>query len=117
MFEYKKNHSVEEREAEANRLLARHPDLLPIIIEKHPRSQLPDPEKSKFLAPANLKTSDLVHKIRSKLTLTKEQALMVFIDGTVIMPVDKKCCEIYDLYKSEDKFLYVLYAEQESFGN
>ena len=58
--------------AESAKLFQRHPDLIPVIIEKHPKSTLPDPDKSKFLSPQNLKTSDLMNKIRSKLNLSKE---------------------------------------------
>ena len=41
---------------------------------------------------------------------------MIFIDGSHIMPVDRRMCEVYDQYKSSDNFLYVIYSEQESFG-
>jgi GABA(A) receptor-associated protein len=117
MFAYKSLHGQEERIAEAQRLRSKHPELIPIIVERHTQSSLPQPDKSKFLSPFKLKSSDLIGKIRSKLELTQQQSLMAFIDGVHLMPVDKRMCEIYDQYKSPDGFLYILYSEQESFGS
>ena len=46
-----KESTFEKRSAEARRILAKYPDRIPVICEKHARSDLPDIEKKKFLVP------------------------------------------------------------------
>jgi len=44
---FKEKHTFEERLAEARKKKESNPRLLPLIVEKHHRSKLPDMEKSK----------------------------------------------------------------------
>lgn len=44
---FKDKYSFEERNREARKKKEEHPTLIPVIVEKHARSKLPDIEKSK----------------------------------------------------------------------
>jgi GABA(A) receptor-associated protein len=88
MFAFRRDLSLEQRQKQVAKFKAKHQDLIPIILEKHEKSQLPLPEKSKFLSPVNLKTTDLVACIRAKLQLPPEMALMLFIEGRHILPAN-----------------------------
>ena len=41
---------------------------------------------------------------------------MVFIEGKHMWPANSLLSEVFQEYKAEDNFLYIMYAEQESFG-
>ena len=43
--------SFEKRSAEARRIIAKYPERIPVMIDRHPRSDLPDIDKKKFLVP------------------------------------------------------------------
>ena len=44
---FKEKYTFEERSKEAQKKREEHPTLVPIIIEKHTRSKLPDIDKTK----------------------------------------------------------------------
>ena len=46
---YKEQLSEEERKKECEKIRKEHPDKIPIIIEKHPKSKLDQIDRTKFL--------------------------------------------------------------------
>jgi hypothetical protein len=54
--------------------------------------------------------------IKAKLELKEDEALFFFIDGKYSLTGQETIKEIYDKYKSNDGFLYVLYGEEKFFG-
>jgi hypothetical protein len=49
--------------------------------------------------------------------MSEHDALSAFISGRHLLPAGKTVGEVYEEYKEEDGFLYVIYQEQESFGS
>lgn len=47
-MEYKKKHSFEERIKECREILQKHPETIPIILEKNKNSKLETPNKKKL---------------------------------------------------------------------
>lgn len=47
-MEYKENHSFEERVKECKEILEKHPETIPIILEKNKNSKLEIPNKKKL---------------------------------------------------------------------
>ena len=60
-FAFKGARSFEERAAEVGHIMGKHPDIVPVICEKDPRSELPPPTdgKNKFLVPRKLSVAQL----------------------------------------------------------
>jgi hypothetical protein len=80
-FNFKRNHSVEERKNESSRVLSKFPDRIPIICEKNKNSSAPDIDKSKYLVPNDLTIGQFLFVIRKRMHLKPEHALFLFIDG------------------------------------
>ncbi|KAF4663383.1 Gamma-aminobutyric acid receptor-associated protein-like 2 [Perkinsus chesapeaki] len=62
---YRNKHSLEKRRSESKKILQKYPERIPVIAEKHERTELPDIEKQKFLVPGNMLCGEfkyIVHK-------------------------------------------------------
>jgi len=113
---FKEKHTLEERLQEARKKKESNPRLVPLIVEKHHRSKLPEIEKSKFLVSGDLKFYEFQVSIKSKLKLDKTEALYFFTAAKKIDKPNALVREIYEANRDEDEFLYITYAELETFG-
>lgn len=92
-----------------------HPSKIPVILERAPNAQVPDIDRYKFLLPRDFTVANFLDVIRKRINLSKEQALFVYVEGTV--PASNAMFStIYDQYKDKDGFLYVVYTGESSFG-
>ncbi|EOD09965.1 hypothetical protein EMIHUDRAFT_216066 [Emiliania huxleyi CCMP1516] len=77
---YRDAHSFESRRTQALAIRAKHPDRIPVIVEKRPRdATLPLIDKKKFLVPADLTVGQFVYVIRKRIALKPEQAIFLFV--------------------------------------
>jgi GABA(A) receptor-associated protein len=53
-WEFKDSHPFEVRCAESSKIRGKYQDRIPVIVEKVPKSSIPDIDKKKFLVPADL---------------------------------------------------------------
>ena len=101
-------------------LLKKYPDHVPVIIKRSPSDKiLRDIDKEKYLIPKNLKVSEIYLIIRKKITLDSKHAIFIFVKnhlGDVLVPIGSNIREIYDLYKNDDGFLYIVYTTENTFG-
>ena len=74
-FKYKKEHSLEERKNEANRILNEYQGRLPVICEVAPNSVLPPLKKTKYLVSYDMTISQFMFLIRRNIELSKETSL------------------------------------------
>ena len=78
---------LESRKASAASIRAKHPDRIPVIVEKRARdSALPDIDKKKFLVPADLTIGQFVYVIRKRIKLAPEQAIFLFVSSGTLPP-------------------------------
>lgn len=112
---FKKQHTFEERKAEADRIRSKYPDRIPVICEKTDKSNVADIDKKKYLVPADLSIGQFVYVIRKRLKMPAEQAIFLFVNGT-IPPTAAILNQIYEEYKNEDGFLYITYSGENTFG-
>lgn len=78
---------LESRKASAASIRAKHPDRIPVIVEKRARdSSLPDIDKKKFLVPADLTIGQFVYVIRKRIKLAPEQAIFLFVAAGTLPP-------------------------------
>lgn len=100
---------------EAERILKKYPDRIPIIIKKMEGSDIPNVDKNKYLVPMDLTFSQFMYVIRKRIKLKPEKALFLFVNNS-IPTGSKMISEIYKTEKDETGFLYVEYSGENTFG-
>ena len=118
-FKFKQqNPDVNKRRAESSKIKDKYIDRVPIICEKDPKSKLADIDKTKYLVPNDLTVSQFAFIIRKRLTLDKNSALFLLVNGKNSITGDSSLSEIYETHKdSEDGFLYISYTGELIWGN
>lgn len=115
---YKNSVPVSKRKADAERVLLKYPDYIPVIIDKSEEiSKIIT--KQKFLVPKNISCAHLLTTIRkmSNQKINSSQALFLFCDNILVMPHDS-FEYLYNKYKDkEDKYLYLFVCYENTFGN
>ncbi|MCQ2821148.1 MAG: hypothetical protein MJ252_28140 [archaeon] len=118
MFKYKNEHTLEERQAECQRIKNLYKDRLPVICEKAPTSRLREAKKTKYLVPEDMPVVQFHFLIRKGISLSEECALFFLIDGKHNLTGTQSMKEVYDTYKDKDDgFLYIFYADQLIWGH
>ena len=125
MSSFKEDHSFEDRYEECQRILKKYPDRIPVIVDKHSGSDIPDIDKHKFLIPSDLTVGQFIYVIRKRIQLNPEQAIFVFVNGR-LPPTTSLMSQIYEEHverymenaKEEqvDGFLYISYSGENTFG-
>jgi GABA(A) receptor-associated protein len=114
-FNFKKKYTIEERKSESDRVLKKFPDRIPIICEKNKKCSAPEIDKNKYLVPNDLTIGQFIYVIRKRMFLRSEQSLFIFINGKIFGNATM-ICSIYEQNKDEDGFLYISYANENTFG-
>merc|ERR1719295_1752580 len=105
-FKFKEENTFEQRAAEAGKIRNKYPERIPVIVEKAPKSQVPDIDKRKFLVPSDISVAQFVWIIRKRVQMPSEKALFLFV-GKVLPQTSASMGQIYEEHKDEDGFLYV----------
>jgi GABA(A) receptor-associated protein len=113
---FKEEHSLSKRKAEAARIREKFTDRIPVIVEKAPRSDIPDIDKHKYLVPADLSVGQFVYVIRRRIQLPSEKAIFIFVKNT-LPPIAAMMATVYEDHKDEDGFLYITYSGENTFGS
>ena len=119
-FRFKKAFKLEDRKIEADEILNKYPNRIPVICECSPKSNLPALKKTKYLVPGDMTVANFQFLIRKNIDLDKYSALFLITykgDREVTITGDKTMREIYYIYRDrEDKFLYIFYANELTWG-
>lgn len=108
-------HYIEKRKEESERICSKFQDRIPVICERIPDSDIPDIDKRKYLVPADLTVGQFVYVIRRRIHLPSEKAIFIFVKD-ILPPTAALMSTIYDQYKDDDGFLYVVYSGENTFG-
>lgn len=120
---FKDLYTFEERKSESNRILAKYPDYIPVIIDCS--EKLGQLKKQKFLVPSEVSASHLLYSVRKQFETKKSDAIFMFCDNTMICPTTMMKT-IYSDYKIKnkitdggdtDKFLYIDMNLESVFGH
>lgn len=114
-WEFKENHTFDERQTEAKKIREKYPDRIPVIVEKVSRSTIPDIDKKKFLVPADLSVAQFMYIVRRRISLPSEKAMFLFVNK-VLPTTSASMGTIYSENHDEDGFLYVAYSGENTFG-
>ena len=107
--------SVADRTKEAQRILLKYPDRIPVICEQAASSNIAAIDKRKFLVPKDLTMGQFMHVIRQRMKLRADEALFLFINSE-LPRTSAVMEEIYAQHRSRDGFLYVRYSGENAFG-
>ncbi|KAA6379125.1 MAG: putative autophagy-related protein [Streblomastix strix] len=116
---FKTKYPLAVRKAEADKMIAKYPDRVPVICERAEKSDIPEIDKKKFLVQSDMTIGQFVYVIRKRIKLSPEKAIFVFIDNS-IPPTAAVMSTIYAQYKmkhpTDDGFLYITYSGENTFG-
>lgn len=107
--------SFEKRKADCERIIMRYPDRIPAIVELAKDTLLPPLDKSKYLVPKELTVGQFMYVIRSRLKLSPEKAIFLFVNNT-IPPSSMNMTDLYLQHKNTDGFIYFTVAGENVFG-
>jgi GABA(A) receptor-associated protein len=114
-YEFKKKHEYNKRLIESTNIKQKYKDRIPIIVEKYKDSILPNIDKCKYLVPEDMSLGQFIYVIRKRIKLDADQSLFVTVNG-VLGGSSTTISELYDSYKDDDGFLYVVYTSENTFG-
>jgi GABA(A) receptor-associated protein len=114
--EFKKKFTLEQRKEECGKMLEKFPERLPIIVEAAPGCKLPAMDRKKFLVPTDIVLGQFIQIIRKRINMNQTEALFVFVANDTLCPVTSQISNIYSAHKDEDGFLYITYANENTFG-
>ena len=97
------------------RILEKYPDRVPVYVNKKEGSNVEEIKKHKYLVPKDMTMGNFIYVLRKNINLKSSQALFVFVDNLIVSN-SEMMGEIYNKHKNEDKFLYVIYSSESTFG-
>ena len=104
------------------------PTKLALIVERAPTNaaQASSSEASnprlktianpKFMMPKAFTVGEVLAVLRTRLDLTREEGLVLFAKEKYMLRPNTKLEDVYNRYKDEDGFLYLVYAEENIYG-
>ena len=112
---FQKKFSFDKRKLEANRIIEKFPDKIPVIVEQGKSDKLPKIDKSKFLVPQDITVGQFMTIIRKRIDLTESEAFFIFVKNEVLPSNSTTIATIYQSYKNDDGFLYMTYCGENVF--
>lgn len=113
---FKNKHTFNKRSEEADNMIRKYPDRIPVICEIDSKSsndiQL---KKIKYLVPNSLTIGQFVFVLRKNMTLKQEEALFIMVNNT-LPPTAALMSEVYNQHKDLDGFLYAFISKENTFG-
>jgi hypothetical protein len=116
--EFREKFTLDNRRNQVVDLRAKHSDRIPIVICSYNTNELANLEKHKFLVLGETLMSQFFNLIRKKFLMLKEsEAIYFYVEQTNTLPVlTDTLSQVYEKHKSEDDFLYLVYAKEAVFG-
>ena len=115
--DFKKVYGVAERKIQSKNVLAKHPDKIPVIIEKlkNVSNPIPDLAKHKYLMPYDIYMNQLLYIINKRLDISSTESIYLFANDTLISN-SESIMTTYQRHKDDDGFLYLYYTAENVFG-
>ena len=117
-MDFTTTYSFEQRLSESNRIRDKYPNRIPVICQRsiHASRNCPQIDKKKYLIPHDLTMGQFIYVIRTRLKLSQNTALFIFING-VMPPISVLMSKLDSTYKNADGFVYMYYNLENTFGN
>merc|ERR1739838_318068 len=105
----------DKRKKEADRIIKKYPERIPVICEKASQSDISDIDKKKYLVPSDLTVGQFVYVIRKRIKLEPEKAIFIFVNNT-LPSTAAVMSALYEEQRDADGFLYIAYSGENTFG-
>jgi GABA(A) receptor-associated protein len=115
MYKFK-NKQFNKRLTESIKIKNKYPGKIPIIVTKDPISKLPQISEAKYLISDDLTVDELIFIIKKRIKLEENKDLSIYIKN-YFPNLSSSILEIYNRYKNNDGFLYVVYIEKKNYYN
>lgn len=113
-FKFDSEFTFDQRKSEADRILSKYPDRVPIIVEPSDGCAIAI-DKKKYLVPRDLSMGQFLFVIRKRLKLPAEKALFMFV-GSQIPSSSSMLSTLHAQHVSPDGFLKITFSEESVFG-
>jgi len=70
----------------------------------------------RFMMPKAFSVGEVLAVLRTRLDLSREEGLVLFAQEKYMLRPNSKLEEVYERYKDDDGFLYLVYAEENIYG-
>lgn len=114
MLSFQNKFTHEEREKECKRMQTKFPNRYCVVLERA-NSNTPDIDKHKYLVPKDMTMNMFYQIVRKRIELAEEQSILFFVNNSIPM-MTSLVSEIYKQHKHKDGFLYIKYAQENTFG-
>ena len=112
----KENPDKKKRKELSESLIKENPGKIPVIFEKEETSKLEDIKKTRYLLDKNFTVGDFLKMVRKHMKLNEGEALYLSVKAKYNLTSEKVMGDIYQLYKDNDGFLYIMYSSQVIMG-
>ena len=114
---YRQRVPLPDRKITADRIVAQHPDRIPVVVECSEQLQMDHPlKKNKFAVPHELTLAQFMFVIRKHMKLQPEYAIFAFINNR-LHPTTTPIGTIYAQEKTDDGFMYIDVFQESTFGS
>jgi GABA(A) receptor-associated protein len=112
---FKTRYTYEQRRGEYEKIIKKHADKIPIIIEKNSNNTTTELDRHKFLVYRDATVGQFMYVVRKRMKLRREEALFLYMKDN-ILAMGSMLGEVYRDNKDEDGFLYITYTGENAFG-
>ena len=106
---FKQTYTFDHRKKESDRVWKKFPLKTPIVIELKDVDTKNTELKKKYLVESNCTVQWFQNVIREQFRLSTQEGIHMIVNNTVIPKYNMLISEVYELYKDEDGFLYILW--------
>ena len=117
-MKFKENHSFDERKRQSQKILRKHPDRVPVVVERASSGQhVGELSQTKFLLPGDSTVTGFMHTLRKQVVSNPSDGFYMFCGSKNVLVCGSNTFQhLYESYKDDDGFLYMLYARENVFG-
>ena len=112
---FKDRHAFHKRQEEAQRIMKKYPNRIPVICECV-GGEVPDIDRKKYLVPSDLSMAEFLYVIRKRIKISPEQSIYLFVGDSVMVAGSQQLGSVYEEHKDLDGFLYTCYSGENTFG-
>ena len=126
---FKSRNTFDERKTESIRVRNKYPNRVPVILEYGGgkiNKNFSEIYKIKYLIPHDMTISQFLFILRKKIKLDHSTGIYLFIHPRGVFPEVQSAAvspvgnctigKLYNDYKDDDGFLYILYSGENTFG-
>jgi len=101
---FKDRHLFHKRQEEAQRIMKKYPNRIPVICECV-GGEVPDIDRKKYLVPSDLSMAEFLYVIRKRIKIKPEQSIYLFVGDSVMVAGAQHIGSVfYTCYSGENTF-------------